>query len=213
MPGPLSITRTQPRGGSSPSQQPVSTVTVLSFSPAYLSAFSKRIPPKLRPGADSRVEIWEAHAAPETLTTQLKAESWLQALKKHKLRPIGYAGGLRRETLQICRWLGIPFLNGGLRGLTPDQATTLCREMGVRFNLENHPEKTAAELLEKIGDGGEGRIGATVDTGWFGTQGYDAAQAGWLDERQAALESLTAIRRAGADLIVSYWTRDLPAWL
>ena len=40
-----------------------------------------------------------------------------------------------------------------------------------------------------------------------------AAQAGWLDERTAALESLTAIKRAGADLIISYWTRDLPAWL
>jgi porphobilinogen synthase len=40
-----------------------------------------------------------------------------------------------------------------------------------------------------------------------------AAQAGWLDERQAALESLTAIRRAGADLIVSYWTKDLAAWV
>ena len=40
-----------------------------------------------------------------------------------------------------------------------------------------------------------------------------AARAGWLDERTAALESLTAIKRAGADLIVSYWTRDLPAWL
>jgi porphobilinogen synthase len=40
-----------------------------------------------------------------------------------------------------------------------------------------------------------------------------AAQSGWLDERAAALESLTAIKRAGADLIVSYWTRDLPAWL
>ncbi|MBV8561752.1 MAG: porphobilinogen synthase [Actinobacteria bacterium] len=40
-----------------------------------------------------------------------------------------------------------------------------------------------------------------------------AARAGWLDERAAALESLTAIKRAGADLILSYWTRDLPAWL
>ncbi len=40
-----------------------------------------------------------------------------------------------------------------------------------------------------------------------------AAAAGWLDERQAALESLTAIRRAGADLIVSYWTKDLAGWL
>ncbi|MGH2934293.1 MAG: porphobilinogen synthase [Gaiellaceae bacterium] len=40
-----------------------------------------------------------------------------------------------------------------------------------------------------------------------------AARAGWLDERQAALESLTAIRRAGADLILSYWTKDLASWL
>ena len=40
-----------------------------------------------------------------------------------------------------------------------------------------------------------------------------AARAGWLDERTAALESLTAIKRAGADLIVSYWTKDLAAWL
>ena len=40
-----------------------------------------------------------------------------------------------------------------------------------------------------------------------------AAREGWLDERQAALESLTAIKRAGADLIISYWTKDLAAWL
>jgi porphobilinogen synthase len=40
-----------------------------------------------------------------------------------------------------------------------------------------------------------------------------AARSGWLEERQAALESLTAIRRAGADLIVSYWTKDLAQWL
>jgi porphobilinogen synthase len=40
-----------------------------------------------------------------------------------------------------------------------------------------------------------------------------AAARGWLDERQAALESLTAIRRAGADLVISYWTKDLARWL
>ncbi len=40
-----------------------------------------------------------------------------------------------------------------------------------------------------------------------------AAAQGWLDERQAALESLTAIKRAGADVVVSYWTKDLAAWL
>jgi porphobilinogen synthase len=40
-----------------------------------------------------------------------------------------------------------------------------------------------------------------------------AAAKGWVDERQAALESLTAIRRAGADLVISYWTKELARWL
>ena len=40
-----------------------------------------------------------------------------------------------------------------------------------------------------------------------------AAAAGHLDERQAALESLTAIKRAGADIVVSYWTESLATWL
>ena len=40
-----------------------------------------------------------------------------------------------------------------------------------------------------------------------------AAREGFLDERQAALESLTAIKRAGADFVVSYWTKDLARWL
>jgi porphobilinogen synthase len=40
-----------------------------------------------------------------------------------------------------------------------------------------------------------------------------AAVKGFLDERQAALESLTAIKRAGADLVVSYWTKELATWL
>jgi porphobilinogen synthase len=40
-----------------------------------------------------------------------------------------------------------------------------------------------------------------------------AAAKGFMDERAAALESLTAIKRAGADLIVSYWTKELASWL
>ncbi len=40
-----------------------------------------------------------------------------------------------------------------------------------------------------------------------------AAQKGLVDERQAALESLTSIVRAGADVVVSYWTKDLATWL
>jgi porphobilinogen synthase len=40
-----------------------------------------------------------------------------------------------------------------------------------------------------------------------------AAASGYLDERQAAVESLTAIKRAGADLVISYWTKELADWL
>jgi porphobilinogen synthase len=40
-----------------------------------------------------------------------------------------------------------------------------------------------------------------------------AAAKGFLDERQAALESLTAIKRAGADFVLSYWTKELASWL
>jgi porphobilinogen synthase len=40
-----------------------------------------------------------------------------------------------------------------------------------------------------------------------------AAAKGWVDERQAALESLAAIRRAGADFVISYWTKGLARWL
>ncbi len=40
-----------------------------------------------------------------------------------------------------------------------------------------------------------------------------AAAAGDLDERTAAAESLTAIRRAGADIVISYWTKEYAGWL
>jgi porphobilinogen synthase len=40
-----------------------------------------------------------------------------------------------------------------------------------------------------------------------------AAANGWLDEKAAALESLTAIHRAGADVILTYWAKDVARWL
>jgi porphobilinogen synthase len=40
-----------------------------------------------------------------------------------------------------------------------------------------------------------------------------AAEKGWLDERSVALESLIAIRRAGADIVITYWAKDVVKWL
>jgi porphobilinogen synthase len=40
-----------------------------------------------------------------------------------------------------------------------------------------------------------------------------AAANGWLDERAVVLEALTGIRRAGADIVVTYHAKDAAAWL
>jgi porphobilinogen synthase len=40
-----------------------------------------------------------------------------------------------------------------------------------------------------------------------------AAERGWIDERAAVLETLTAIRRAGADIVITYHAKDVAGWL
>jgi porphobilinogen synthase len=40
-----------------------------------------------------------------------------------------------------------------------------------------------------------------------------AAMNGWLDEKRAVLELMTGFRRAGADMIITYWAKDLVRWL
>jgi porphobilinogen synthase len=39
------------------------------------------------------------------------------------------------------------------------------------------------------------------------------AERGWIDERAAALETLMGIRRAGADLIITYFAPQVAGWL
>jgi porphobilinogen synthase len=40
-----------------------------------------------------------------------------------------------------------------------------------------------------------------------------AADKGWIDLRTVALETLTSIRRAGADIVLTYWAADAAGWL
>ena len=115
------------------------------------------------------IEIWEAHAAPEVMTRE-RGATWKAVMDDCGLKGIGYGGGLSRKTLEICQWLDIPQVNGWIGDRTPEQATQLCREMGVRFNVENHPQKNAGELLKVVGGGNEW-LGVCIDTGWLATQG------------------------------------------
>ena len=40
-----------------------------------------------------------------------------------------------------------------------------------------------------------------------------AAEKGFLDERAAVLEIMTSLKRAGADIIITYWARELAGWV
>jgi porphobilinogen synthase len=40
-----------------------------------------------------------------------------------------------------------------------------------------------------------------------------ACASGWLDEKAAVLESLLGIRRAGADMILTYFAKDVAKWI
>jgi porphobilinogen synthase len=75
--------------------------------------------------------------------------------------------------------------------------------------------KPALSCLDVIA---EARTRVDVPLGAYNTSGEyamirAAADRGWLDERATAIETTLAIRRAGADLIVSYWSRELARWL
>ncbi len=39
-----------------------------------------------------------------------------------------------------------------------------------------------------------------------------AAERGWIDEQSVAMESLISMRRAGAQIILTYWAKDVARW-
>ena len=40
-----------------------------------------------------------------------------------------------------------------------------------------------------------------------------AAKLGWLDEKRSVIEMMTGFRRAGADMIITYWAKALAKWI
>ena len=40
-----------------------------------------------------------------------------------------------------------------------------------------------------------------------------AAEKGWLNEKEVALEKLLSIKRSGADMIITYWAKDVAKWI
>ncbi len=138
----------------------------------------------IRAAGFQAIDLWLAHLNP-LWATQEHIDLACDLLEKHGLKIASFAGWLGstpqefEATCKLAVALGVQMLGASTSVLEKDRAFVVrtCKAYGVKLGLENHSEKTPGELLAKIGDGGDGTIGACVDTGWFGTQGYDAAEA------------------------------------
>jgi len=133
----------------------------------------------------SAVDIWTAGQLNWAWTTPEHIIIADQLLKKYAFTVTslgGEFGATRAEFENACQLaLGIntSLLSGTLPLLFTDRDYVIekLRAYDLRLAIENHPERNPAEMLEKIGDGTDGRVGTSIDTGWYATQGYDAAQA------------------------------------
>lgn len=132
------------------------------------------------------IDLWIAHLHPSWATDH-QIEQAAALLNERGLTVSSlacYLGGGSTELERmaaIARGLKTSIIGGGCRSewLNEERAEFLdfLNRGDLRFGLENHPEKTAEEVLDKVGDSEGGRIGVTIDTGWFGSQSYTAAQA------------------------------------
>ena len=133
----------------------------------------------------SAIDLWAAHLHPDWATAQhIETARTLLAKRGLSVSSLAYWVGEDPTCLdriaKIAAALGCRIIGGGcapalLKEKRSDFVNGLERHDLV-FGYENHPEKKPAEVLEKIGDSAGGRIGVTFDTGWFGSQGYDAAE-------------------------------------
>ena len=124
------------------------------------------------------VDLWGAHLGADW-ATDAHVEIAVEALRRHGLTVTTYATWVGPSNIErACELtvaVGAAIIGAGFSG-DPQALAPVLAKHGVRLGVENHPEKTPGDVLAKIAAGGE-MFGATVDTGWWGTQGYDAARA------------------------------------
>ena len=129
------------------------------------------------------IDLWGAHLHPDWASDEhLKIASSL--LGKHGLKVAALAAwcGSLDQLKGFCRvavGVGSPVIGGGAPLLREfrSEAIAVLKDHNVKLALENHPEKTPQDILDQVGDGGDGMIGHACDTGWWGTQGFDAPTA------------------------------------
>jgi L-ribulose-5-phosphate 3-epimerase len=131
------------------------------------------------------MDVWQ----PAILNWQWATDEHIQAarslLERHQIAVTSLAGEFGktpdefRASCRLAKGIAAPILSG-LTELLFSQRTaviSILKEYDLKLALENHPETSAQQMLDEIGDGAQGRIGTAVDTGWYATRGYDVVKA------------------------------------
>ena len=108
---------------------------------------------------------------------------------------------------------------GDRRGYQMNPANALEAVREARLDLEEgadvvmvKPATPYLDVIRRVKDATGAPVAAYHVSGEYSML-KAAAQNGWIDGQAAALETLTAIRRAGADAIVTYFAKEAAAWL
>ena len=108
---------------------------------------------------------------------------------------------------------------GDRRGYQMDPANALEAVREARLDLDEgadvvmvKPALPYLDVIRRIKDDTGAPVAAYHVSGEYSMLKAAGAN-GWIDEKAAALESLTAIRRAGADLIFTYFAKEAAEWL
>jgi predicted dehydrogenase/sugar phosphate isomerase/epimerase len=132
----------------------------------------------------SSLDLWCAHLHWHWATIH-HIETAKILLAKHGLAvrsyPAWVMGGAAdlHAACRLCAALDIPYFVGNCELFATDRAAAVAilREYGVGYAIENHPEKSSAEMLARLGQGDEDVVGIGLDAGWCGTAKWDALAA------------------------------------
>jgi porphobilinogen synthase len=110
---------------------------------------------------------------------------------------------------------------GDRRSYQMDPATSAGQAMReVQFDLNEgadiimiKPALAYLDIIRMVRDRFEGVPIAAYNVSGEYSMVKATAQRGWLNEKAVVLEMLTAISRAGANIILTYWAKDVAKWL
>jgi predicted dehydrogenase/sugar phosphate isomerase/epimerase len=130
------------------------------------------------------IDLWGAHLHWHWATLQHVASA-RALLALHGLTVRSYAAWVPGDAndlhgaCRFCAALDIPIIAGHIQLFAENRAAavSILREHGIAYAIENHTEKSAADMWKRLGEGDEDLVGVALDTGWCATQGWDALAA------------------------------------